>query len=610
MLSDNKSDIHRLEELREFAEAPRLFWPAYATALCNLLGATRLRIVLRDHGDASPGWKRIAAHAKPDAPRPLISDADSESLADRAIIEGFAEIAFSENQRVVSLPLKTGTPTHDCVMIAEIAVVNHEAFVESIHHAQLVADVPASYRNFRALKQSQSDVSTFASTLDLLTLINRHAKFEPACLALANELASRFKATYVAIGWEKGGYVKLRAISNMQSFEKKMERILRVESAMEEALSQDDEILLPLPTDSIRITRDHEALLQQESLQAVLSVPIRIDGKPVAVFTILRHEQAFTEAEVRAAWIIADQVAKPLATLNRDSRWFGARMAESVATYTKSHWNLEHPWQKLGTVTLLIVVLVLFFGRITYRVDAPFIVHTYQQAIVPAPFDGYIQESSIRIGDEVAEGQVLLQLDDSELKLRKASYEADIRRFRSESELARAQNKFAEMRVALAQMEQNQAALELTQHEINSAQIRAPFASTVADEARLRERLGAPVKAGETLIRLARPDQLYLEIDIDERDIHEVVETAKGQFAFTSEPSKKYPMSLVRVDPIANSKQDKTIFFARAAFDCPPEKWWRPGMTGMAKIEVGPRTFFWIITHRLVDFLHIKLWLF
>jgi len=36
--------------------------------------------------------------------------------------------------------------------------------------------------------------------------------------------------------------------------------------------------------------------------------------------------------------------------------------------------------------------------------------------------------------------------------------------------------------------------------------------------------------------------------------------------------------------------------------------WWRPGMTGLCKLSTEKRTLFWILTHRTVDFLRMKLW--
>jgi hypothetical protein len=38
------------------------------------------------------------------------------------------------------------------------------------------------------------------------------------------------------------------------------------------------------------------------------------------------------------------------------------------------------------------------------------------------------------------------------------------------------------------------------------------------------------------------------------------------------------------------------------------ENWWRPGMTGLCKLEAHKHSLFWILTHRTVDFLRMKFW--
>jgi hypothetical protein len=39
-----------------------------------------------------------------------------------------------------------------------------------------------------------------------------------------------------------------------------------------------------------------------------------------------------------------------------------------------------------------------------------------------------------------------------------------------------------------------------------------------------------------------------------------------------------------------------------------PQPWWRPGMTGLARIDVGSRNIAWILTHRMIDNLRMLLW--
>jgi hypothetical protein len=39
-----------------------------------------------------------------------------------------------------------------------------------------------------------------------------------------------------------------------------------------------------------------------------------------------------------------------------------------------------------------------------------------------------------------------------------------------------------------------------------------------------------------------------------------------------------------------------------------PEPWWRPGMTGLARIDAGRQNILWLMTRRAVDALRLKLW--
>ena len=49
-------------------------------------------------------------------------------------------------------------------------------------------------------------------------------------------------------------------------------------------------------------------------------------------------------------------------------------------------------------------------------------------------------------------------------------------------------------------------------------------------------------------------------------------------------------------------------FHLKVRLDQASEDWWRPGMTGLAQIDVGDRTILWIWTHRLIDTIRLKLW--
>jgi len=110
------------------------------------------------------------------------------------------------------------------------------------------------------------------------------------------------------------------------------------------------------------------------------------------------------------------------------------------------------------------------------------------------------------------------------------------------------------------------------------------------------------------LFRVARIDTLFVEAEINERDIHEILGRQGGEIAFLSPPRNKFPVRFTTVEQAAVPKEQANVFLVRCAVDGGTQPWWRPGMSGVGKFSVEKRPLFWILTHRTVDFLRLKLW--
>jgi hypothetical protein len=87
-----------------------------------------------------------------------------------------------------------------------------------------------------------------------------------------------------------------------------------------------------------------------------------------------------------------------------------------------------------------------------------------------------------------------------------------------------------------------------------------------------------------------------------------LIEGATGEIAFVSRPDLKFPIRLERIDPVAVPENLENVFIVRVVFPEEVSPWWRPGMSGVAKVNVGKRNILWIFTHRTVDFLRIFFW--
>jgi hypothetical protein len=90
--------------------------------------------------------------------------------------------------------------------------------------------------------------------------------------------------------------------------------------------------------------------------------------------------------------------------------------------------------------------------------------------------------------------------------------------------------------------------------------------------------------------------------------VHEIQDTSRGEIAFVSQPKLNFPVRTAKLEPAALPRQEGNVFLVRCEFPNGVETWWRPGMSGLCKLNVERRTFWWILTHRTVDFLRMKLW--
>jgi len=603
--------IESIERIRRFNGSPGEFWPAFMEESSRLVGA-KLGFLLLKEADGS--WRRLFVWSPGNREGLKFSELDSriDEIADTAVRHGYAQEENGDTVDSEAVGVMVGV-----LLKLEEKQLSVAAFLldldaeltadDAAMRLTLLADTPAVYQLGRLVNQAKSDVVQFAEALDLMVLLNAEKRYMAAAMTFCNELSSRYRCDRVSLGWLKGAYVRVQAISHMERFEKKMDVVQTLETAMEEAFDQDEEILWPRPEENLAVVRDHETFSREQGSKYIASLPIRLDDKPVGVATCERSSEPFSEGEIRGLRVLCDQSARRLGDLKRTDRWFGARMATAVREALAKLFGLEHTFIKLMGLVVCAALAVLIFGRLNYRVEASFLLKTDDLAYLPSPFDGYIQEVHVKVGDHVGKMAPLLSLDTRELLLEESTAIANQNRYSREAEKARAQNALADMKVALALEEQAKARLKLVRYHIAHAQLKAPFAGIVV-EGDLEELLGAPVKKGDVLFKVARIEKMYAELKVDERDIHELTDRATGEIAFVSRPDLKFPIQVERIDPVAVAEENQNVFLVRAFFPEKVSNWWRPGMSGVAKINVGKRNILWIFTHRTIDFLRIFFW--
>jgi biotin carboxyl carrier protein len=544
-----REHLERLQRVRLFSGDAPTFWAQFTEVAQEMTGARQARAMVRLNGT----WNLLAASPAAGVNHRAFLQRDFEEQANAALEGGRGVIVAAEAEAgAVHLlhPLDTDEGARSCLLELRFAPGERPAPEAEIWSGllPLLADTPRMYQKNRAALEMGHDIDRMREALDVLAVINGQRKYSPAIMALVNEVTSRLEAERACLGWVSAPYVRVVAVSGTEKFERKMEILQELESAMEECRDQDEELVWPAPSNSTAIYHDHEVYARKSGSACLLSVPIRDGGEVVGVLTVERPSHEFTESEAWGLRVIGDQIAPRLMDLKKKSRWFGARLATSARELLAKVLSPKHTWLKFAAIVTSIILFLSLLVPFSYRVSATFIVRPDSLAHMPAPFEGFIAKAGVRPGDLVVAGQTLLALDDRDLSIQQAETRAEIRRHGAEAELAEADGELAELRVARAQKNQAQARLDFFEYQLTRAEVKAPFDGVVV-QGDLRERIGAPVKQGEVLLQVSKLDGLYVEIRLPERDIDLIGASRSGQVVFSSRPDLQFPFTVEMISP-------------------------------------------------------------
>jgi RND family efflux transporter MFP subunit len=292
----------------------------------------------------------------------------------------------------------------------------------------------------------------------------------------------------------------------------------------------------------------------------------------------------------------------------RHSGWIGARIWRRVRRGCAKFIGYRHTGLKLTALILLLIIILALIIRIEHKVKSSFILKAEASAFLTAPFPGYIDKVYQDVGDIVQKGDLLLDLDQRDLLVQRSELSADRDRSLTEARRLEGEGELTEMLLSQLSVKQTDAKMRVLDYRLSRTQLRAPFDGIVV-EGDLRERLASPVQAGETLYRIVQLEGLYAELQVDERDINYLQESMGGEIAFASRPSERYKIEVIEFEPVAMIQETGTYFRVRVRLIDAPDDWWRPGMSGICKINAGKASVAWVFTHRTIEYLRLVFWI-
>jgi hypothetical protein len=444
--------------------------------------------------------------------------------------------------------------------------------------------------------------------LDMIATAVEYRDYRPAALAFVTRLAGALECDRVSLGFKKRNRIRISVLSHSAEFGERMNVVLAIESAMDEAVDQKAIIVYPAPEGApALITRAHEALARTQAAKTVCTVPLDHGGSIYGALTVERiADKPFDDTTLELVKTIAAMAGPILEAKQKEDRPLISKISASATAQLQNLVGPRHLGLKLAVIAAALVVIFFYFAKGRYRVGAPTLLEGTVQRVISAPFDGYVAEAPARPGDVVRQGSLLAQLDNRDLKLERLKWMTEQEQFLVQQSEALAKHDRAQVGILHAKIEQAKAQINLLDEQLSRAKVTAPFDGVITS-GDLSQSLGTPVERGQGLFEIAPLGGYRIILQVDERDIAQVKETQRGELVLPSLPGKHFPLTVSQITPVSTQKEGRNYFRVEARLDEHSVRL-RPGMEGVGKITIDRRRLIWIWTHEMIEWISLKVW--
>lgn len=444
--------------------------------------------------------------------------------------------------------------------------------------------------------------------VEMLASSLEHVEFQAAATTAVTELASRLACSRASVGLLEGQHVGVHAVSNSSAVDGRSNLIRDIGRAMDEAVDQEAIVAFPpAPGPAPHVSFAQEVLVRRNEGGAVCSLPL-YDGNQIIGAVTLERDSAepFGSQDIESCEVFGALLG-PVLNLKYEReqplarKVFGAGREFLSRLFGRKNYAL-----KAYAAGLAALVLVLSLATGQYRVTAQATLEGSQRRVITAPREGFVATALIRAGDIVESGDVLATLDDRELRLERTKLDSQREQLRKEQRAALSVHDRSSAAIVGARMAQADAQVALIEQQLERSRLAAPMAGIVVS-GDLSQNLGSPVEHGQTLFEIAPLDAYRVVLEVDERDIGEVQVEQRGRLTLTGLPGDALPFTVTRIVPISTQRDGRNFFEVEATLDDTALPI-RPGMGGVAKVDIAERKLIWVWTHAMTDWLRLILW--
>lgn len=432
--------------------------------------------------------------------------------------------------------------------------------------------------------------------------------FQVAATEVANELSKRFSCQRVSLGFMQRNQIRIEAISHSTTIDRKSNLIGAIRDAMNESVDQQATLVYPARGESdVLVNRCHARLAKAEQGAAICTVPLIRNGEVIGALMLERSdEKHFSPETVKQCEQIGLLIGPLLENRRREERPLPGKILDAFQGWLGKLFGPRHKALKAVAALSAVLLIWLSLANGTARISSVSSLEAAECRVIVASQQGHIAEAHVRAGDLVNAGDLLAKLDDQELQLELRKWQSQRGQLLKEYRKALSGADRAEVTILNAKRAQVEAQLMLVKQKLERTSLYAPFSGVVI-KGDLSQSLGSPVERGEILFEVAPTDNYRAVLKVEDRDIGLVSLKQKGLMKLSGLPDQTIGIEVDRITPIASSGDGRNYFRVEAKMDSHSDLM-RPGMEGVAKIEVGQEKLLWIWSRRLVEWLQLFVW--
>ncbi len=456
------------------------------------------------------------------------------------------------------------------------------------------------------LPETNANNAEFALKVTAMAL--SQSQSSEAAMAVVSALACGLQCERVSLGFVKNHNVRLQTISNSTHEVTRQNIVKSIESAMLEAIDQRETIVYPPLENSYYSTQDHDALIRQHAGEYICTVPLVVNEAVIGAVMFERQGEAgeFSDKTKELCEQLAALFAPTLHYRRLNDRPINEKIKASSRGLLSGVFGSDYLGSKLLSLLLLCAFLFSFFVQWDYKVSANAILEGAIERVITSPEGGYIEDASARPGDIVEAGVTLATLDDRDLQLEKLKWIGNHKKISKEYREALALHDLSQIGILRAQLSQAEAQLEILERKLKRTVITSPITAIIVSGDYTRA-LGSPVERGQVLYKVSPLDDYHVILQVDEADVSEIAIGMQGELTLSAAAEETFEIEVVKITPVSTAENGINYFQVEAKLSTTPD-FLRPGMQGIGKIIIGERQLFWIWTHKMVDWIRLKLW--